>query len=258
MRETQLEAWLIARPAVDWKATEEWIESLGGRAWIDRMLDGPDYPNGGESLIEAAGRRCYKSFDVGLNSNVTRVRTDSREYLQNGIIGVNHGSVLEHAQYTFALEGISRVLTHELVRHRVGVAISQESLRYVRLDDIPFWWPEWAKDDPELYQRGQEILAMLEDFQVWQAEHFQLDDTSVPFSEKKAKTSFMRRFAPEGLTTGMVWSANVRTLRHVIKMRTDPGAEEEIVIFGNQIRNIMLNEAPYLFEDMAPEEAVIQ
>ena len=60
------------------------------------------------------------------------------------------------------------------------------------------------------------------------ARRFELDEPGVPFAEKKAKTSFMRRFAPEGVATGIMWTANVRALRHVIEARTAPGAEEEI------------------------------
>jgi len=60
------------------------------------------------------------------------VRSDRREYFEN-LLRSAHGSVLEHAGYSFALRNVSRVFTHELVRHRAGSAFSQESLRYVRL-----------------------------------------------------------------------------------------------------------------------------
>ena len=65
------------------------------------------------------------------------------------------------------------------------------------------------------------------------ADHFKLDDEGVSFHEKKHKTSFMRRLAPDGVATCLVWTANIRVLRHTIEMRTDPGAEEEIrLVFG--------------------------
>jgi thymidylate synthase (FAD) len=67
--------------------------------------------------------------------------------------------------------------------------------------------------------------------------------------EKKAKTSFMRRFAPEGLATGLVWTANIRTLRHTIEARTARGAEEEIRLVFGKIGELMLTEAPALFGD---------
>jgi thymidylate synthase ThyX len=139
--------------------------------------------------------------------------------------------------------------THELVRHRPGTAVSQESLRFVRLDEIPFWFPEWARQDPELMQRATALLDQMEEFQRWMAGHFGLDDENVAMPEKKHKTSFMRRLAPDGVATGIVWTANIRTLRHTIEARTDPGAEEEIRLVFGKIAEIMRAEAPALFAD---------
>ena len=245
--------YLIARPTVLLE-TVNWLDDLGASTYAEGIEDRlMDYnATDSELLAELAGRRCYRSFEPGLNPNVTKIRTDTQEYLDN-IISSGHGSVLEHAQWTFAFENVSRVFTHELVRHRVGVAISQESLRYVRLDNIPFWTPEWAQEDEELSRRSAELLAMLEAHQLWMAKHFKLDDPGVPFSEKKHKTSFMRRFAPEGLATGLMWSANIRTLRHVLERRTDIHAEEEIRLVFNQVGEIMRKECEGLFCDYVTE-----
>jgi thymidylate synthase (FAD) len=191
---------------------------------------------------------CYRAWEPGLNPNVRRVRNDHEAYLQN-ILKQAHGSVLEHASFTFVLHNVSRVFSHELVRHRPGTAVSQESLRFVRLDEIPFWFPDWAREDPELMKRATALLGQMEEFQLWMAEHFGLDDEGVPFHEKKEKTSFMRRFAPDGVATGIVWTANIRTLRHTIEARTDPGAEEEIRLVFGKIAEIMRAEAPALFAD---------
>ena len=174
-------------------------------------------------------------------------------YLQN-ILKQQHGSVLEHLSFTFVLHNVSRVFTHELARHRPGTAISQESLRYVRLDELPFWFPEWAREDAELMKRATALLAELEQFQQWMAGHFGLDDDGVTMHEKKLKTSFMRRFAPEGVATGLVWTANVRTLRHTIEARTDPGAEEEIRLVFGKIGELARAEAPALFGDYTVTE----
>ncbi len=144
--------------------------------------------------------------------------------------------------------------THELIRHRPGVAISQESLRFVRLADIPFWFPDWALADTELMDRAAELLGRMEEFQRWMAGHFGLDDTGVPFAEKKHKTSFMRRFAPDGVATGLLWTANIRTLRHTIEARTDSGAEEEIRMVFGKIGELMRAEAPALFGDYEIDE----
>lgn len=252
MQDVRPEVYLISAPALDYTAIEEYLEEVGGEEWLDRVQREGDYDDA-QNLVEFAGRFCYRSWKPGLNKNVTRIRTDQGKYLEN-ILASAHGSVLEHAQFTFALHNVSRVFTHEQARHRVGTAISQESLRFVRLDDIPFWFPEWAQQDDELMHRAMGLLAEMEQFQNWMAHHFGLDEEGVKFAEKKAKTSFMRRFAPEGVATGMVWSANIRTLRHTLETRTAKGAEEEIRVVFNRIGQIMQEECPLLFGDYEVNE----
>jgi thymidylate synthase (FAD) len=201
-------------------------------------------------LVEFGGRACYRSWEPGLNPNVTRVRTDKREYFAN-ILRSAHGSVLEHASYSFALRNVSRVLTHELVRHRAGSAFSQESLRYVRLTDIGFRVP------PALEPVREQVLAIveqLEEFQVSAASELGIDEDGVPFHVKKEVTSALRRLAPIGLSTDIIWSANLRTLRHVIEMRTAPGAEEELRLVFNEVALLMQREAPGIFQDFERSE----
>ena len=246
MRHVEPTVELLARPSIDWDAMKKYLGDVGGLSWAERVeaADSPD----GEDLLEFAGRMCYRSWEPGLNPNVSRVRTDSAAYLGN-VVSSQHGSVLEHANYTFVLHNVSRVLTHELIRHRAGCAYSQESLRYVRLTEIPFWFPEWAREDEELMERSLAVLDTLEEHQKWMTEHFGLDEEGTDFTHKKHMTSFMRRFAPEGLGTGIVYTANLRSLRHVIEMRTAKGAEEEIRLVFNKIGEIMQTEAPAIFSD---------
>ncbi|MFD4370789.1 FAD-dependent thymidylate synthase [Streptomyces sp. NPDC058486] len=250
MKTVEPEVSVIARPALDLDEIASYLREIGGEEWLARLdqgrLDGE--LNDAQTLAEVAGRMCYRSWEPGLNPNVKRVRTDQTAYLRN-ILSSAHGSVLEHVNFTFVLQDVSRVLTHELVRHRVGTAVSQESLRFVRLQELPFWMPEWAREDPELMRRAGEMLAELERFQSWMGDHFGLDEEGVAFGEKKHKTSFMRRFAPEGVGTSLVWTANIRTLRHTIESRTAPGAEEEIRLVFHKIGELMRAEAPALFGD---------
>ena len=264
MKAVEPEVFLVARPELDHAALGAYLAQVGGTDWLARLdrgeLDGSagepgaapgaEVPAGADAqdLAEAAGRICYRSWEPGLNPNVTRIRTDQTAYLHN-VLASAHGSVLEHASFSFVLHNVSRVLTHELVRHRAGVAVSQESLRYVRLTELPFWFPQWVQEDPELVERASAVLTGLEQFQEWMTDHFGLEQDGVNFAEKKHKTSFMRRFAPEGLATGLVWTANVRTLRHVIAMRTATGAEEEIRLVFGMIAQLMIAEAPALFGD---------
>ena len=252
MRLVEPKVKLISKPQIEWANVERYLEEIGGLDWYDRVKEQPS-PDG-EDLSEFAGRLCYRSWKPELNPNVTRVRENSAEYLQN-VVNVMHGSVFEHANYSFILQDVSRVVTHEWVRHRAGCAYSQESLRFVRLSDLNMWFPEWAQADKELMDRSLKLLEDMEGHQKWMAEHFGLDDEGVPFSEKKAKTSFMRRMAPDGVATAMVWTANIRSIRHILEMRTAEGAEEEIRLVADQVGQVMLEEAPAVFGDYTITES---
>ncbi len=252
MKTVQPEVFLVARPQIDYQQLAAYLHEVGGESWLQKLDTGE--LGDAQNLAEFAGKICYRSWEPGLNPNVRRVRTDQATYLTQAILAQQHGSVLEHASFSFVLHNISRVASHELVRHRPGVAISQESLRFVRLADIPFWFPGWAQGDTELMKRATALLEQMEEFQRWMAGHFGLDDEGVPFHEKKHKTSFMRRFAPDGVATGLLWTANIRTLRHTIEARTDSGAEEEIRLVFGKIGELMRAEAPALFSDYTIEE----
>jgi thymidylate synthase (FAD) len=246
LRETKPEIFLIARPSVDESGMQRYLESVGGESWLRRRMESAER-NAGEELVEFCGRVCYRSWEPGLNPNVTQVRADKAEYLSN-ILRAQHGSVLEHANYTFALRNVSRVFTHELVRHRAGSAFSQESLRFVRLTDIGFRVP------PALEPVRDQVVSLveqLEEFQVSAAEALRVDEEGVPFHVKKEITSALRRLAPIGLSTDIVWTANVRTLRHVIEMRTAAGAEEELRLVFDEVARTMQAEAPNLFQDFS-------
>jgi thymidylate synthase ThyX len=141
--------------------------------------------------------------------------------------------------------------THELVRHRAGSAFSQESLRYVRLTDIGFRVPPALEP---MHDRVISLVEQLEEFQRSAADALGLDDEGVPFAVKKEITSALRRLAPIGLSTDILWTANVRTLRHVIEMRTAPGAEEELRLVFDRVAEIMRAEAPNLFQDFRRHE----
>jgi thymidylate synthase (FAD) len=246
VHETSPSVFLIARPSIDVEGMRGYLADVGGESWLERRLgEASDSPNAGELLVEFAGRACYRSWEPGLNPNVSKVRTDQREYFAN-ILRSAHGSVLEHANYSFALRNVSRVTTHEIVRHRAGSAFSQESLRYVRLTDIGF---RVAPALEPVRERVLAIVEQLEEFQVSAARELGIDEEGVPFHVKKEVTSALRRLAPIGLSTDIIWTANVRTLRHVIEMRTGEGAEEELRLIFDKVAAIAAGEAPGLLQD---------
>jgi thymidylate synthase (FAD) len=252
MHETSPSVFLLARPALALDGMRAYLREVGGEPWLQRRLaeQTSEQLNSAELLVEFAGRICYRSWQPGLNPNVSRVREGQADYLAN-VLRSAHGSVLEHACYSFALRDVSRAFTHELVRHRAGSAFSQESLRYVRLADVGFRVP------PALEPLRAQVLAIveqLEEFQLQAADGLGLDEQGVPFEVKKEVTSALRRLAPIGLSTDILWSANVRTLRHVIELRTAPEAEEELRLVFDAIAQLMLAEAPSLFGDFRRRE----
>jgi thymidylate synthase (FAD) len=246
---TTPEVFLIARPAVDRSSMQAYLERVGGQRWLERRV-GAGPGGDGELLVEFAGRTCYRSWEPGLNPNVTKVRQDPRAYLEN-ILKSAHGSVLEHANYTFALHNVSRVATHEIVRHRAGAAYSQESLRYVRLVDIGFRVPPALEP---VRQQVLELVERLEEFQLSAAKALRLDEEGVPFHVKKEATSALRRLAPIGLSTDIIMTMNLRTLRHVVQMRTAVGAEEELRLIFGLVGEIMTKEASGVFQDFERDQ----
>jgi len=225
-----------------------YLEEVGAPEWKT------DANSDIEKLAEVMSRLCYRSWKPGLNPNVVKVRQGNEDYLKH-ILEVGHGSVLEHGVLNFILADVSRVFTHELVRHRVGVAISQESLRFVRLTDLKAWAPSCFQNHPkrdEVMEKFVEVVEYLEKKQKELAELLDVADQK-RFEQKKELTSAMRRLAPDGLATTIGWSVNIRTLRHVIEMRTAPGAEEEIRLVLGKIAEKAKIRYPNLFGDYEVE-----
>lgn len=256
MRLVEPQVFLIAKTEMT-PGLDLYLKAIGDPKWQPN----PEVSDG-ENLIEAAGRMCYRSwqeYDPAKpdcsNPNVTRVREGNLEYIQN-VIGHGHGSILEHVTMSFVAHNVSRVFTHELVRHRVGVAYSQESLRYVRLEDIKFWIPESLRSHPafgafESFARA--TVGTLEVGQKTLAKMFDIDNEK-SFAVKKVLTSMFRRFAPIGLATTIMFTYNLRTLRHTIALRTSEHAEEEIRIVFASIAELCKKHYPHVFADMTKNE----
>ncbi len=236
--------YLLAEPVLIQSEVAAWLADVGADAQLvmDRM-GGSD----AEKLIELSARRCYKSFQPGLNPNVTKIREDSRAYHEN-ILKVGHGSVMEHANFTVAFEFVSRVFTHELVRHRAGCAYSQESLRYVRLTELGFWIPPIIAKNAEANAIFVQAVTYLESCQKKLGEIF-AEAFEGDFALKKKMTSAFRRIAPIGLATGIVATFNARAFRHIAKMRTELAAEDEIRIALDKACKLIFPRHPFLFQD---------
>lgn len=208
------------------------------------QLQGP----AAQKIVETAARTCYDSFGKGRSSN---------EHAQH-ILDVGHGSVLEHVQYTFFITGVSRGLTHELVRHRVGVAISQRSTRYVDESSSPWIMHPILVDylkrteDGDLRRRWSEAVQGCQIVYREIVEKLQCDLTERgvdALTARKQARGAARGILGNALETELVWSANVRTLRHVIEMRASSAADAEIRGLGCWLLSIMTRELPVYFKD---------
>lgn len=257
----EINIFKIAQTQVDHAQVEKWLESLNANNFEIPPEDEVSDP---ALLVALAGKRCYMSFEAGLNPNVTQIRKDYATYFDN-ILNSGHGSVLEHSVFSFAIENVSRVFTAEMNRHRAGWAISEGSLRFIRFDKmIPYWLPtslvDSPTDDADLLSRKERSRNLFDEAFLHQESIYakllnvwDMDSSSHNFSYKKKVTSCLRRIVGMGVSTGGVWSGNVRALRHVLTMRCSPVAEEEILHVFSRVAQMLSVEQPLMFNDFTQD-----
>ena len=205
-------------------------------AWLGEGTDG-------EKLAEFAGRLCYMS-----QRNPAQRAT--RDYLEN-IKKQGHGSVLEHANYSLLHEGVSRSLTHELVRHRAGFAYSQLSQRYVDESQAAFVVPPAVLGDDSLEDawRGQ----MEEALATYVALVEQLMERYAWVADKVHRRKMAREAArgvlPNSTETKIVVTGNARAWRTMLELRASEAAELEIRRMALAVLRVLQHEAPGFFSD---------
>ncbi len=236
---TQESGYAVATYRRDFELSESRVRA---KALALVRAKGQDLGTDGERLIECAGRSCYDSYGVGRPSD------QYHEHIKD----VDHGSVTEHVWMTFFLGNLSRGLTHELVRHRVGIAISQRSTRYV--DENGSDWvlhpmiEAYLKDatiaesgvaaaggltDAALMEEALHVTmemakntygSLVDKLQAWA-----LKKGIEKFAARKQARGAARGLLGNALLTEMVWSCNVRTLRGaILKQRGNGAADAEI------------------------------
>lgn len=202
------------------------------------QLQGPD----SQKIIETAARTCYDSFGFG---------RDSAGHMKH-ILDVGHRSVLEHPSWTFFVSGVSRGDSHEHVRHRIGVAISQRSTRYVDESE-----GEWVKHPLFIAEAGAEFheawsmaeqhcRAVYRDLVAHLQEKLVAKGVDKLTARKQARGT-ARGILGNALGTEMVWSANAHALLHFIDLRANPAADAEIRASAVAILRIMQEELPAVF-----------
>jgi len=179
--------------------------------------------DGGQALAEFAGRACYESWHKPNPSTATNAG-----YLRH-ILEVGHLSVLEHGSVTFYLTGVSRSLTHELIRHR-HFSYSQLSQRYVPGSDAAMVEPDVIADDPELHAKFVDATAASLQAYTELLEGLEKKFADVPNAtlRRKQARQAARAVLPNATETRIVVTGNYRAWRHFVAMRASEHADVEI------------------------------
>ena len=207
-----------------------------------------------EVVTESAGRVCYMSF--------AKPRPGGNQAYLSHIKEVGHGSVFEHAVWTFLMTGVSRSLTHELVRHRAGWAYSQLSQRYVDESVAEYVEPDIIAGDPELHaiwldaishmhgayvELAEKLNAKLADSQAAAAAMLPPDADRT--TRRKTARQAARSVLPNATETKITVTANARALRHFLEQRGSVHAEPEIRKLTNVLLELLVQDSPNLFGD---------
>jgi len=200
--------------------------------------------DGGQALAEFAGRACYQSWGKPNPATATNAG-----YLRH-ILEVGHLSVLEHGSVSFYLCGVSRSLTHELIRHR-HFSYSQLSQRYVPERDAAMVEPEVIAADPELHALFNEVTAAsvkaYEELLAGLQRRF-ADVPNATLRRKQARQA-ARAVLPNATETRIVVTGNYRAWRHFVAMRATEHADVEIRALAVECLRQLQAAAPNVFGD---------
>ncbi len=242
---------LISQPNVNIEGLRPFLEGYGDELGFDGYLDDPTPLPPGSLLLKTAGQTCYSSFGP------KRTYNDKAQRYFDNLSSSGHGSVFEHAVFSFFLYGVSRAITHEVVRHRAGTAFSQLSQRFVSGKVLRFVERPEYQEVPSLHKRfEQRIDYLAREYEEVADELVELQTQGDPRLIAEARTDMRKRVQqtarsvlPNESETTMVLSANVRSWRHMIEMRTDQHAEREIRDLYFRIFLCLRLLEPMLFED---------
>ena len=186
-----------------------------------------------DAICAAAGNSCYsESSSADIVDNIDSDKVLSR------IVGMGHHSVIEHAVFTFSVEGVSRALTHQLVRHRVA-SYSQQSQRYVSLDSASYVTPHTVEDNLEASKVFDETMDA-----IWDA-YRRLEEIGIPPEDA-------RYLLPNGCTTNITITMNARELLHFFSLRCCNRAQWEIREMADRMLEICREQSPVIFREAGP------
>ena len=247
---------LLAKPQTNVAGLAGFLEGfdpgLGFPAYIDDPTELPD----SSQLAKTAGQLCYASFGERRTTN-----ENAAAYFER-LTSAGHGSVLEHANFSFLLYGISRSVTHELVRHRAGTGFSQISQRYVSGAVLRFVERPEYQDDEELHGLFEErVDAAASGYEEMAGRLLGRQEGGAGLLSAEYRTDARKKvqqtarsLLPNETEAPMVFTGNVRALRHIIEMRADEHAESEIRALALRLFACLAATDPILFGDYRVQE----
>jgi thymidylate synthase (FAD) len=244
---TEPGVYLIGRQTVETAELDRFLADHGVSWHSDSSV-------AAEVVTETAGRVCYMSF--------AKPRPGGNAAYLGHIKEVGHGSVLEHGVWNLLFTGVSRSLTHELVRHRAGMGYSQLSQRYVDESVAEYVEPDIIAADPELHAVWLDAVTHAHAAYVKLAEglNARLADPAAATAallppdadrttRRKAARQAARSVLPNATETKIFVTANARALRHFLESRGAAAAEPEIRKLAGAVLDVLQREAPNLFGD---------
>ncbi len=242
---------VLARPQTNLAGLAGFLAGYDESTHFGEYLDDPTSLPDSAQLCKVAGQLCYMSFGRKRSYNV-----DAERYFTN-MKSSGHGSVFEHANFSLLLYGISRSVTHELVRHRAGVGISQQSQRYVSGRMVRFVErPEYTTDEELHTQFLQRIERAAADYAAITERILEMQHAGSQLLSAEARTDLRKKVQqtarsvlPNETEAPIVVTGNARAWRHILTMRASSHAETEIRELAVRIFLCLYLTDPILFSD---------
>ena len=190
-----------------------------------------------ERIVATAARLCYAAVDV--KALAQRCDPDDDRRMISKVLSIGHHGVLEHAVFSFAVEGVSRALTHQLVRHRLA-SFAQQSQRYVNFDGgFDYEMPPAIVAQPELAARFVDEMRRLA------ALYADLREAGIAAEDA-------RFVLPNASHSRLIMTMNARELRHFFRLRCCRRAQWEIRALAKEMLKEVIKVAPALFQKAGP------
>jgi len=218
------------------------------------------YTPDGEKLVASAAKLCYSA--VGIDDIEENLTEENVQKFLDMLMNLGHESPIEHVTFTFAAEGVSRTLTHQLVRHRIA-SYSQQSQRYVKLEQFEYVIPpsvekderakklfeEAMKKDQEYYNKITEILYEnnLKELLIKG-----IDEKRAHHKAEKMAIEDARYVFPNACETKIVFTMNARSLMNFFRLRCCNRAQWEIRNLAVEMLRLVKGVYPTLFKNAGP------